>query len=115
MERDIEDYLGWLRDKRGKAAQTLSTYRRMLRRFAAAHSGRDLRLLDDEALQHYLSNHLGSGNRSPATLSQHRTVLRGFYEWLYRQRILCNGAKFFALFGRNLCTSSSAARRFYLR
>ena len=56
MERDIEDYLGWLRDKRGKAAQTLSTYRRMLRRFAAAHSGRDLRLLDDEALQHYLSN-----------------------------------------------------------
>ena len=88
MERDIEDYLGWLRDKRGKAAQTLSTYRRMLRRFAAAHSGRDLRLLDDEALQHYLSNRLGSGNRSPATLSQHRTVLRGFYEWLYRQRIL---------------------------
>ena len=88
MERDIEDYLGWLRDKRGKAAQTLSTYRRMLRRFAAAHSGRDLRLLDDEALQYYLSNHLGSSNRSPATLSQHRTVLRGFYEWLYRQRIL---------------------------
>ena len=88
MERDIEDYLAWLRDKRGKAAQTLSTYRRMLRRFATAHSGRDLRLLDDEALQHYLSNHLGSGNRSPATLSQHRTVLRGFYEWLYRQRIL---------------------------
>ena len=32
MERDIEDYLGWLRDKRGKAAQTLSTYRRILRR-----------------------------------------------------------------------------------
>ena len=89
MERDIEDYLGWLRYKRGKAAQTLSTYRRMLRRFAAAHSGRDLRLLDDEALQHYLSNRLGSGNRSPATLSQHRTVLRGFYEWLYRPRILC--------------------------
>ena len=26
----------------------------------------------------------------------------------------CNGAKFFALFGVNLCTSSSAARRFYL-
>ena len=88
MASDIEDYLAWLRDKRGKAAQTLSTYRRLLRRFEAAHSGRDLRLLDDETLQHYLVNHLGSGNRSPATLSRHRSVLRGFYEWLYRQRIL---------------------------
>ena len=88
MVSNIEDYLAWLRDKRGKAAQTLSTYRRLLRRFEEAHSGRDLRLLDDEALQHYLVNHLGSGNRSPATLSRHRSVLRGFYEWLYRQRIL---------------------------
>jgi len=88
MVSDIEDYLAWLRDKRGKAAQTLSTYRRLLRRFEAAHSGRDLRLLDDETLQHYLVNHLGSGNRSPATLRMHRSVLRGFYEWLYRQRIL---------------------------
>ena len=33
MVSDIEDYLAWLRDKRGKAAQTLSTYRRLLRRF----------------------------------------------------------------------------------
>ena len=88
MVSDIEDYLAWLRDKRGKAVQTLTTYRRLLRQFAAAHSGRDLRLLDDEALQHYLVNHLGSGNRSPATLSKHRSVLRGFYEWLYRQCIL---------------------------
>ena len=32
MVSDIEDYLAWLRDKRGKAAQTLTTYRRLLRR-----------------------------------------------------------------------------------
>ena len=31
---DIDDYLAWLRYESGKSAQTLATYRRLLRQFA---------------------------------------------------------------------------------
>ena len=88
MVSDIEDYLVWLRDKRGKAKRTLISYRRMLYRFVEAYPGRDLRLLDTDDLQHYLGNVLGRCNYSPATLGTHRSVLRGFYGWLYHLRIL---------------------------
>ena len=74
MASDIEDYLAWLRDKRGKAAQTLSTYRRLLRRFEAAHSGRDLRLLDDETLQHYSGQ--PSWQRQPQPCDPQQAPLR---------------------------------------
>ena len=58
---DIDDHLAWLRYERGKAAQTLSTYRRLLYQFAEAHRERDLHSLEQHDLQHYLLKTLGGG------------------------------------------------------
>ena len=81
---DIDDHLAWLRYERGKAAQTLSTYRRLLYQFAEAHRERDLHSLEQHDLQHYLLKTLGGGKYSPATLNQHRAALRSYYGWLHR-------------------------------
>ena len=83
---DIDDYLAYLRYERGKAAQTLATYRRLLYQFAEAHHDRDLHALEPRDLQNYLTKTLGGGKYSPATLNQHRAALRSYYRWLHRLR-----------------------------
>jgi len=83
---DIDDHLAYLRYERGKAAQTLATYRRLLYQFAEAHRDRDLHALEPRDLQNYLIKTLGGGKYSPATLNQHRAALRSYYRWLHRLR-----------------------------
>ena len=83
---DIDDHLAYLRYERGKAAQTLATYRRLLYQFAEAHRDRDLHALEPRDLQNYLTKTLGGGKYSPATLNQHRAALRSYYRWLHRLR-----------------------------
>lgn len=83
---DIDDHLAYLRYERGKAAQTLATYRRLLYQFAEAHHDRDLHALEPRDLQNYLTKTLGGGKYSPATLNQHRAALRSYYRWLHRLR-----------------------------
>ena len=83
---DSDDHLAYLRYERGKAAQTLATYRRLLYQFAEAHRDRDLHALEPRDLQNYLTKTLGGGKYSPATLNQHRAALRSYYRWLHRLR-----------------------------
>ncbi|MDO4642698.1 MAG: tyrosine recombinase XerC [Cardiobacteriaceae bacterium] len=82
---DIEDYIAYLRYERAKATQTLATYQRLLQQCAAAHAEQELRALNKKNLQRYLGQMMKAGY-NPATLNQHRAALRGFYEWLHRQR-----------------------------
>ena len=86
---DIEDYLAHLRYERGKAATTLSTYRRLLQHCAAAHPDSPLRELGSRQLQTYLNKQAAAGY-SAASLNQHRAALRSYYNWQQRLRGLEN-------------------------
>ena len=83
---DLDDYLAYLRYERAAAAQTITTYRRLLLQFAAAFPEENLRALDAQTLKDYLLRLTKEHKYSAATLNQHRAALRGYYGWLHRQR-----------------------------
>lgn len=87
---DLDDYLAYLRYERAAAAQTITTYRRLLLQFAAAFPEENLRALDAQTLKDYLLRLTKEHNYSAATLNQHRAALRGYYGWLHRQRGLAD-------------------------
>ena len=83
---DLDDYLAYLRYERAAAAQTITTYRRLLLQFSAAFPEENLRALDAQTLKDYLLRLTKEHKYSAATLNQHRAALRGYYGWLHRQR-----------------------------
>ena len=87
---DLDDYLAYLRYERAAAAQTITTYRRLLLQFAAAFPEENLRALDAQTLKDYLLRLTKEHKYSAATLNQHRAALRGYYGWLHRQRGLAD-------------------------
>ena len=87
---DLDDYLAYLRYERAAAAQTITTYRRLLLQFAAAFPEENLRALDAQTLKDYLLRLTKEHQYSAATLNQHRAALRGYYGWLHRQRGLAD-------------------------
>ena len=87
---DLDDYLAYLRYERAAAAQTITTYRRLLLQFAAAFPEENLRALDAQTLRDYLLVLTKERGYSAATLNQHRAALRGYYGWLHRQRGLAD-------------------------
>lgn len=87
---DLDDYLAYLRYERAAAAQTITTYRRLLMQFSAAFPEENLRVLDAQTLKDYLLRLTKEHKYSAATLNQHRAALRGYYGWLHRQRGLAD-------------------------
>ena len=87
---DLDDYLAYLRYERAAAAQTITTYRRLLLQFAAAFPEENLRALDAQTLKDYLLRLTKEHKYSAATLNQHRAALRGYYGWLHCQRGLAD-------------------------
>jgi len=83
---DLDNYLAYLRYERAAAAQTITTYRRLLLQFSAAFPEENLRALDAQTLKDYLLVLTKERKYSAATLNQHRAALRGYYGWLHRQR-----------------------------
>ena len=87
---DLDNYLAYLRYERAAAAQTITTYRRLLLQFSAAFPEENLRALDAQTLKDYLLRLTKEHKYSAATLNQHRAALRGYYGWLHRQRGLAD-------------------------
>ena len=87
---DLDDYLAYLRYERAAAAQTITTYRRLLLQFSAAFPEENLRALDAQTLKDYLLRLTKEHKYSAATLNQHRAALHGYYGWLHRQRGLAD-------------------------
>ncbi|MDO5117111.1 MAG: site-specific tyrosine recombinase XerD [Eggerthellaceae bacterium] len=90
MEREIRDYLSYLRVERGSSALTVSAYERDLHDFAAFVENRSISGLSDitrddisayEATQH-------QHRYAAASIKRRLSVLKGFFRFLVREGVI---------------------------
>jgi integrase/recombinase XerD len=83
LSRQAEEYLSWLAVERGRAALTLSAYRRDLLAYerALAEHGRTPEQATARDVEEYLAS-LRAAARSPSTVARNLSVLRGLHRFL---------------------------------
>jgi integrase/recombinase XerD len=86
---EAEDYLTWLATERGRAANTLSSYRRDLRAFDAFLADRSTALVDVETAD--LADYIGVLRRqgkAPASVTRAVVAIRSLYRFLTEEGVL---------------------------
>ncbi len=78
-----EEYLSWLAVERGRAANTITSYRRDLVHYEAALAERGLRVLDarPEDVERYVAS-LRAGGHSAASVARAVSAVRGLHRFL---------------------------------
>lgn len=84
---EVEDFLVWLSSERGRARNTVSAYRRDLRRYQAWLVGRGLGPLDVgvDDLRDFVAERRGSG-AAPSSVARQIAAIRMLHRWLAGER-----------------------------